>query len=205
MWSSAACILTSTRSSIRFPCALRSRIALYLDARKRARGVAADGVWQIDRHVNALNYWQMQECLERSVRRGKCPLLQLVAKELGTPAARGAKNGIPDQDQQGIQTTAAIGQESLLHRIAIEHKLNDSQRAALATVPGHHITLIQGPPGTGKTSLAAALLCFMRELHQGRSLAAAPSNAAADNIARRIRPYQLKAGRHGHRAARDLA
>ena len=44
----------------------------------------------------------------------------------------------------------------------------------------------------------------MRELHQGRSLAEAPSNAAADNIARRIRGGQLKVGRYGHRAAPDL-
>ena len=69
----------------------------------------------------------MQECLKRFVRRGQCPLKELVAKELGTPAAREAKNRIPDQDQQGLETIAAIGQEALLHRIATEHKLNDSQ------------------------------------------------------------------------------
>ena len=131
----------------------------------------------------------MQECVKRFVRRGECPLLQLVAKELGTPAVREAKNRIPVQDQQGLETIAGIGQEALLHRIATEHKLNDSHRAALAAVPGHHITLIQGPPGTGKTSLAIAMLRLMRELHHGRSLATAPSNAAADNIARRLRDH----------------
>ena len=92
----------------------------------------------------------------------------------------------------------------LLQRISTEHRLNDSQRAALAAVTGRHLTLIQGPPGTGKTSLAIALLRFMRELYQGRSLVAAPSNAAADNIARRIRGGQLEVGRYGFRAAADL-
>ena len=76
---------------------------------------------------SASNCWHLEECLKRFVRRGECALKELVAKELGTPAAREAKNRIPDQDQQGIQTTAAIGQEALLHRIATEHKLNDSQ------------------------------------------------------------------------------
>ena len=69
----------------------------------------------------------MQECLKRFVRRGQCPLMELVAKELGTPAAREAKNRIPVQDQQGLETIAGVGQEALLHRIATEHKLNDSQ------------------------------------------------------------------------------
>ena len=146
----------------------------------------------------------MRECFKKFVRLGECILLQFVAKELGTPAAREAKNRIPDQGQQGIQTTAAIGQEALLDRIASEHKLNDSQRAALSGVLGQHITLIQGPPGTGKTSLAAALLCFMHELNQGRLLAAAPSNAGADTIARRFRGELLKVGRYGLRAAADL-
>ena len=160
---------------------------MYLKARKHALGEVADGVWQIDYLANLNNYWRMQESLKRFVRRGDCPLLELVATELGTVVAREAKNRIPDQDQQRMQATAATGQGVLLHRIASEHRLNHSQRAAFSGALGQHITLIQGPPGTGKTSLAAALLCFMRELHQGRSLAAAPSNAAADNIARHIR------------------
>ena len=70
---------------------------------------------------------RMQECLKRFVRRGKCPLKELVAKELGKLAAREAKKRIPVQDQQGLETTAGISQEALLHRIATEHKLNDSQ------------------------------------------------------------------------------
>ena len=81
-----------------------------------------------------------------------------MATELGTADAREAKNRIWDQDQQRMQATAATGQGAFLHRIASEHKLNDSQRAALSGVLGQHITLIQGQPGTGKTSLAAALL-----------------------------------------------
>ena len=165
---------------------------MYLKARKHALGEAADGVWQIDYLANLNNYWQMQEGLKRLVRRGDCPLLELVATELGTADAREANNRIRDQGHQRMQATAATGQGALLHRIASEHKLNDSQRAALAAVLGQHITLIQGPPGTGKTSLAAAFLCFMHEIDQGRLLAAAPSNAGADHIARRFRGDGLK-------------
>ena len=74
LWSSAVCILTNTSSSIRFPCALQNRIAC---------------IW-------TPGSMRMQECLKRFVRRGQCPLKELVAKELGTPAAREAKNRIPD-------------------------------------------------------------------------------------------------------------
>ena len=154
----------------------------------------------MDRHVHASNYWRMQESLKCFVRRGECPLLQLVARELRTSDARKAMNCA---QELGIGTTTATSQEELLHRIATEQRLNDSQRAALAAVTGRHLTLIQGPPGTGKTSLAIALLRFMRELHQGRSLAAAPSNAAADNIARRLRGH-LQVGRYVQQVSDDL-
>ena len=69
----------------------------------------------------------------------------------------------------GIGTTTATGQEELLHRIATEQRLNDSQRAALAAVTGRHLTLIQGPPGTGKTSLAIALLRFIPVIDNGEN------------------------------------
>ena len=178
---------------------------LQLDAGKRAPDDAAEGEWQVDRHVNASNYWRMEERLKQFVRRGSCPLVQLVAKELGTPAAREKMNRISEPwagtvaatGQQERQTNTVTDQEALLDRVAPEHRLNASQRAALAAVPGHHLTLIQGPPGTGKTSLAIAVLRLMRALHGGRSLAAAPSNAAADNIAGRLRDH-LRVGRYGH-------
>ena len=47
--------------------------------------------------------------------------------ELSTPAAKEAKNRLRVQDQQGLETTAGVGQETLLHRFATEYKLNDSQ------------------------------------------------------------------------------
>jgi len=87
MWSSAACILTSTSSSIRFPCALQNRIAC---------------IW-------TPGSMRMQECLKRFVRRGQCPLKELVAKGLSTPAAKEAKNRLGVQDQQGLETTAGVG------------------------------------------------------------------------------------------------
>ena len=177
---------------------------LHLDAGNRAPDAVAEGEWQVDRHVNASNYWRMEERLKQFVRRGSCPLVQLVAKELGTPAAREEMNRISEPwagtvattGQQEMQTITVTDQEALLDRIASEHGLNASQRAALAAVPGHHLTLIQGPPGTGKTSLAIAVLRLMRALHGGRSLAAAPSKAA-DNIAGRLRD-RFRVGRYGH-------
>ena len=111
---------------------------------------------------------------------------------------------LPPRRPGRLETIAGVGQETLLHRFATEHKLNDSQRAALSGVLGQHITFIPGPPGTGKTSLAAALLCFMHELHQGPVLAVAQSNAGVDNIARRVRGEQLKVSRYGFRVAADL-
>ena len=89
-------------------------------------------------------------------------MVQLVAKELGTPAAREKMNRISEPwagtvaatGQQERQTNTVTDQEALLDRVAAEHRLNAWQRAALAAVPGHHLTLIQGPHRTGKTSLA---------------------------------------------------
>jgi len=69
-------------------CAVEER-ALQLDAKKYAPEDAAEGEWQVDRHVNANNFYRMAECLERFVRRDGCPLVQLVAKEPGTPDIRG--------------------------------------------------------------------------------------------------------------------
>ena len=42
-----------------FPVFDRERDDLYLNARKHALGEVADGVWQIDYHVNFNNYWHM--------------------------------------------------------------------------------------------------------------------------------------------------
>ena len=83
----------------------------------------------------------MQECLQRIVRRDRCPLVQLAAKELGTPDVRGAMNRAPGY---WAGTVATTDQQGLMDRIASEHELNESRRAALAAALDHHLTLIQG-------------------------------------------------------------
>ena len=83
----------------------------------------------------------MEECLQRFVRRDRCPLVQLVAKELGTPDVRQAMNRASGYR---AGTVAATDQQELMDRIASEHELNESRRAALAAALDHHLTLIQG-------------------------------------------------------------
>ena len=47
--------------------------------------------------------------------------------------------------------------------------------------------LIQGPPGTGKTQVADAIFRVWKSIGvQGPAVGAAPSNVAADNLARRL-------------------
>ena len=41
-------------------------------------------------------------------------------------------------------TVATTDQQGLMDRIASEHELNESRRAALAAALDHHLTLIQG-------------------------------------------------------------
>ncbi|KAL8290325.1 hypothetical protein RQP46_002583 [Phenoliferia psychrophenolica] len=67
-----------------------------------------------------------------------------------------------------------------------EHGLNESQATALAkSVTGQGFSLIQGPPGTGKTSTIVALVAAHRAQRE-RLLICAPSNAAVDEIAKRL-------------------
>ena len=49
-------------------CAVEE-MALQLGAKKYPPEDAAEGQWQVDRHVNANHFYRMAECLERSVRR----------------------------------------------------------------------------------------------------------------------------------------
>jgi hypothetical protein len=69
--------------------------------------------------------------------------------------------------------------------------INVSQAKAISAVMQNvnPITLIQGPPGTGKTKTIEALLSVLlcRISSRGKVLICAPSNAAIDEIVRRIR------------------
>ncbi len=74
-----------------------------------------------------------------------------------------------------------------------------------AVAPGNPVVLIQGPPGTGKTAVLEAVV---REYcRQGlRTLVVAPSNAAVDNLCRRILDLPaLRLGRRREAIAEDVA
>ena len=68
--------------------------------------------------------------------------------------------------------------------------LNDSQRNAVQRSLAQRVLLIQGPPGTGKTQVADAIFKVWKSTServwgaQGLAVGAAPSNVAADNVAR---------------------
>ena len=65
--------------------------------------------------------------------------------------------------------------------------LNDSQRNAVQRSLAQRVLLIQGPPGTGKTQVADAIFRVWKSIKvQGPAVGAAPSNVAADNLARRL-------------------
>ena len=65
--------------------------------------------------------------------------------------------------------------------------LNDCQRNAVQRSLAQRVLPIQGPPGTGKTQVADAIFRLWKSTGvQGPAVGAAPSNVAADNLARRL-------------------
>ena len=65
--------------------------------------------------------------------------------------------------------------------------LNDSQRNAVQRSLSQRVLPIHGPPGTGKTQVADAIFRVWKSIGvQGPAVGAAPSNVAADNLARRL-------------------
>lgn len=89
----------------------------------------------------------------------------------------------------------------------LHHEMDHSQHHAwsVATNPENHLTLIQGPPGTGKTYvLEQTIKEFCRR--GMRVLVAAPSNAAVDNICRRLEGFPLlRLGKNVNSIAPDVA
>ena len=92
-----------------------------------------------------------------------------------------------------------VGEQALVRRPADEAgdaALDSAQRSAYANAVGSDcsLVLVQGPPGTGKTHVLEATL---RQLASGgRILVTAPSNAAVDNVCRRVRDLAvLRLGR----------
>ena len=94
--------------------------------------------------------------------------------------------------------------ESMTRSFGMHSNLNDSQRKAIAValLTPHPFTLIQGPPGTGKTSVIEGLLGVIfgatsatdhpAPIRHDRILICAPSNAAIDEIVRRIKGGGIK-------------
>ncbi|CAG8452428.1 3446_t:CDS:2, partial [Acaulospora morrowiae] len=71
------------------------------------------------------------------------------------------------------------------------YKINESQAEAICKVlqKKHGFLLIQGPPGTGKTSTIVSIISALKAnsaTYKHRILACAPSNAAVDEMERRL-------------------
>ena len=90
------------------------------------------------------------------------------------------------------------GSRSCMADLADRLKINETQAKAILAVLNNPnpFTLIQGPPGTGKTRTIEALLGAIlgrpyldipRRLKTSRVLVCAPSNAAVDEIVRRVK------------------
>lgn len=79
-----------------------------------------------------------------------------------------------------------------LERLTNIYQINESQAEAVWKVLHNkdNISLIQGPPGTGKTSTIVSIISELRSTsptYKPRILACAPSNAAVDEIEKRLR------------------
>ena len=87
---------------------------------------------------------------------------------------------------------------------AISENLNQDQNTAVVTALKEKICLIQGPPGTGKTSVACSIVKRVVEENTYKGvLIVAETNAAVDNLARRLR-NDLLILRLGSTTADDL-
>lgn len=98
--------------------------------------------------------------------------------------------------------------------IDLDTKLNESQKEAVKlALQKSNYQLIQGPPGTGKTHTAVEIIDILANQKTSeeaktklRILVTAQSNAAADNILRKLKDKKLKAMRIGNpiRVNKDL-
>lgn len=87
---------------------------------------------------------------------------------------------------------------------ATAFRLNKSQEEAIVWALSRQISLIRGPPGTGKTKTAALLISTAMRLHQqnnGRVLAVAHSNGAADVLLQALLQMGVPAIRVGRPAS----
>ena len=135
------------------------------------------GTWRLDLEVNYDPYYRVADALNNftSLAPTSPPstLQVLIGSYFGNPQQRRALN-----EETGRTLPADMAALAFL---------NDSQRHAIQRSLAQRVLLIQGPPGTGKTQVAEAIFRVWKSKKlQGPAVGAAPSNVAADNLARRL-------------------
>ncbi|KAI5192910.1 hypothetical protein NECID01_2127, partial [Nematocida sp. AWRm77] len=119
------------------------------------------------REYNAMLYLQFQDAMRKRIFDPQMPLRRFLMLP---------ENGHADKALQ-----KSLGD--------IRASLNPAQKAVIAHVLTHDLTLVQGPPGTGKTTCISALIleCLLKGLSV---LVCAPSNAAVNMLVESIAPWR---------------
>ena len=135
--------------------------------------------WRLDLEVKYVPFYRVATAISHFTSlpptSSPSPLQVLIGSYLGNSQQRRAFN-------QDTVTRALPADTAALA------SLNDSQRNAVERSLAQRVLLIQGPPGTGKTQVADAIFRFWQSIKKvgGPAVGAAPSNVAADNLARRL-------------------
>ena len=106
----------------------------------------------------------------------RTPISKMIIEEL---SERGTVEALDVVSDQNVSLRHAV------EELAVQEKLNDSQRHACLDCVDHRLCLIQGPPGTGKTTCIKALIQIYARAG-GLLGCTAPSHIATDNICRRV-------------------
>ena len=165
------------------------RVAVSKDVAQVLGAAPAGARWRLDRGVSATSTQRQLAALARlgELHDTRCQ---------GEAAVRAILLGSPQAEALAARpTTWAASREwrACAVRQLRQHTrhLNDSQAHAVASAMTRSFTLWRGPPGTGKTRTLLALVevlvravadSAVRRSAQGAILAAADTNAAADNL-----------------------